>query len=156
MEKIPQLEDKEIRKYFKDAQKSERKRVPKILHQKGAYLNKVFNFVLSDSYMHPHLHPSDEKIEKMHIIYGSLAVIYFDDEGSIKDHFILKENEETTIEVPANTWHTYVMLNDEVIIYETMEGIYHPDTWKKMAPWAPSENSDQANTYLDFLKTKVL
>ena len=33
------------------------------------------------------------------------------------------------------------MLSKEVIIYEEMEGLYNPDTWKKMATWAPNENT---------------
>jgi hypothetical protein len=47
------------------------------------------------------------------------------------------------------------MLSDEVIIYETMEGIYEIDTWKKMASWAPKENSLDAESYLEILKSKV-
>ena len=56
----PKLSEEEINKYFDLSENSERRRAPKILHNKGYYLNKVFNFVLSDSYMHPHLHTSEE------------------------------------------------------------------------------------------------
>ena len=68
---------------------------------------------------------------------------------------VLEEGKLDFIEVPAFTWHTYVMLSDEVIIYETMEGIYDIDTWKKMASWAPKENSLDASKYLEMLKCKV-
>ena len=36
------------------------------------------------------------------------------------------------------------MTSENVVIYETMNGIYNPKTWKKMANWAPKENSRQA------------
>jgi cupin fold WbuC family metalloprotein len=105
--------------------------------------------------MHPHLHPSKEKIEKMYLIKGSFALILFNEVGHITQKIILEEGKLDFIEVPAFTWHTYVMLSDEVIIYETMEGIYDIDTWKKMASWAPKENSLDASKYLEMLKYKV-
>ena len=95
------------------------------------------------------------KIEKMYLIKGSFALILFNELGEISQTKILEEGKLDFIEVPAFTWHTYVMLSDEVIIYETMEGSYHIDTWKKMASWAPKENSLNASNYLEILKSKV-
>ena len=153
---VPELTDEEITNYFDLAQSSSRKRIPKILHKKGDYLNKVFNFILADSYMQPHIHPGEEKIEKMYLVKGSFALVIFDDKGNIKDTVVLKLGELEFIEVPAFTWHTYVMLTDEVIVYDTMEGVYHPDTWKKMATWAPEENSPEVFDYLKQLKSRAI
>ena len=153
--KIPLLQDREIVSQFDLASKSLRRRSPKILHKKGDYFNKVFNFILEDSYMHPHLHPGKEKIEKMHLIQGSFSLILFDSKGEVIESIVLEKGKKEFIEVPAFTWHTYVMLSDKVIIYETMEGKYNVDTWKKMAPWAPKENSTDASRYLAMLKSKV-
>jgi len=152
---VPVLLNDELKIHFELATNSIRKRSPKILHKKGAYLNQVFNFILKDSYMHPHLHPGKEKIEKMYLIKGSFALILFNEVGQISQKIILEEGKLDFIEVPAFTWHTYVMLSDEVIIYETMEGIYEIDTWKKMASWAPIENSLDAENYLETLKNQV-
>ena len=134
---------------------SERKRHPKILHNKGDYHNKVFNFILEDSYMHPHLHPGKEKIEKMYLIQGSFSLILFDSKGEVIESIVLEKGKKEFIEIPAFTWHTYVMLSDKVIIYETMKGIYNADTWKKMASRAPKENSTESLRYLSMLKSKV-
>ena len=153
--KTPQLSEKEIKEYFVLAQNSERRRAPKILHKKGDYLNKVFNFVLSDSYMHPHLHPDTEKIEKMYLIKGSFALLIFDNKGNITESIKLEEGKKEFIAVPAFTWHTYIMLSDEVVIYETMEGFYEPNTWKKLASWAPEESSHDSLSYLKSLKKHV-
>ena len=153
--RIPELSNKEIESHFIQANKTTRRRSPLILHQKGDYLNKVFNFILEDSYMHPHLHPSDEKIENMYLIKGSFGLIEFDNKGNINKTTILKEGNLTSIKVPAFTWHTYVMLSQENIVYETMEGKYEPNSWKKMAPWAPIEESNQAPSYLQELKSSL-
>ena len=80
---IPDLSPYEVNQYFVEAKKSKRARAPKILHKQGDYNNSVFNFILEDSYMHPHLHPSNEKVEKMYLIEGSFALIIFDDKGKI-------------------------------------------------------------------------
>jgi len=152
---VPVLLNDELKIHFELATNSIRNRSPKILHKKGAYLNQVFNFILKDSYMHPHLHPGKEKIEKMYLIKGSFALILFNEVGQITQKIILEEGKLDFIEVPAFTWHTYVMISDEVIIYETMEGIYEIDTWKKMASWAPKENSIDAENYLEILKNQV-
>ena len=155
-EKIPELSSDEVSLYFSVAKNSERCRSPKIMHKQGDYHNRVFNFILEDSYMHPHLHPSEEKIEKMYLLDGSFALITFDDDGEVTNTYVLAKDGRESIDVPAFTWHTYVMLTKEVIVFETMEGVYNPSTWKKMAPWAPSENTLEAPTYLEILKSKVV
>ena len=155
-EKIPELSSDEVSLYFSVAKNSERCRSPKIIHKQGDYHNRVFNFILEESYMHPHLHPSEEKIEKMFLLDGSFALITFDDDGEVTNTYVLAKGGRESIDVPAFTWHTYVMLTKEVIVFETMEGVYNPSTWKKMAPWAPSENTLEAPTYLEILKSKVV
>jgi cupin fold WbuC family metalloprotein len=154
-ENIPKISEEDTKYYFDISRKSERSRSPKILHSKGDYVNKVFNFVLFESYMQPHQHPGPEKIEKMYLIQGSFALIIFDNSGNIVNIHILEEDKNEFISLPAFTWHTYVMLSDEVIIYEEMDGFYNPNTWKKMASWAPMENTSEAIVYLKELRTKI-
>lgn len=152
---VPELSDKDIKYHFNASRKSERSRSPKILHSKGDYVNKVFNFILSNSYMHPHCHPGTEKIEKMHLVYGSFALITFDDNGKVIETNILEKDINEFVAVPAFSWHTYVMLSDEVIVYEEMNGVYEPSTWKEMASWAPKENTPEAVKYLESLKANL-
>ena len=152
---IQEISSSEIDFHFEEASKTTRRRSPLILHKKGDYLNKVFNFILKDSYMHPHLHPSSEKVEKMYLVKGSFGLLTFDDDGKVIEITTLKEGGNNFLEVPAFTWHTYVMFSEKTIIYETMEGQYNPDSWKKLAPWAPTENSSEANPYLLSLKKQA-
>ena len=139
--------------YSSEAMSSPRKRVHKVLHERGAYKNKVVNFMCTESYMQPHMHPGQEKIEHIYLLEGKLVVFFFDDDGEIKNRILLKKDGEHMIVVPAFTWHTYVILESVTITYETMDGIYSPETWKTMASWAPAEDRETSKAYLEKLRT---
>ncbi len=149
---ITLLSEQQIIDCLKLADSSEKRRYPKLLHKPGDEFNRVFNFMMGDSYMQPHLHPGVEKIEKIHLIRGEVIAIFFDDNGSIASSTYLKKGGIELIEVPAFTWHTYVIASDWAVTYETMMGIYEPATWKKFASWAPQEGINESFTYLNYLK----
>jgi cupin fold WbuC family metalloprotein len=152
---IPKINPSEIKEGINKANASERRRFPKILHNTGDDFNRVINFMMNDSYMQPHLHPGEEKIEKIYIIEGRLAVLFFDDAGEITKTTILEKGGTEMIAVPAFTWHTYVMLTDYAVTYETMMGKYDPLTWKDFFTIAPAENTKESIDYLKKLKEKV-
>ncbi|MEO1944165.1 MAG: WbuC family cupin fold metalloprotein, partial [Candidatus Thioglobus sp.] len=79
-----------------------------------------------------------------------------DDNGEITETIVLEKGKKEFVAVPAFTWHTYVMLTDEVIVYEEVDGVYNPDTWKDMATWAPKENTIECVEYLKMLKDNIL
>jgi cupin fold WbuC family metalloprotein len=149
---IPFLNQSESRRAFEEANISKRKRTHRIIHKHGAIFNQVFNFMLYESYMQPHMHPGDEKIEHMYLLKGEFKLIKFDEYGRINSKKVYSSTENNPIIIPANTWHTYVMTSNEVITYETMIGRYEPSTWKKMANWAPEEGSKEASIYLEDLR----
>jgi cupin fold WbuC family metalloprotein len=150
---IPIINSSEIKEGIDKANASERRRFPKILHNPGDEFNRVINFMMYDSYMQPHLHPGDEKIEKIYILEGRLAVFYFDDLGEIIKTTILEKGGIEMISVPAFTWHTYAMLTEYAITYETMMGKYDPHTWKDFFTIAPAEDTDESIEYLKKLQS---
>ena len=152
---IPVLSSFELQEYLYKAAASPRRRHPKILHQSGDGFNQVFNFMMEDTYMQPHLHPSKEKIEQIYLVQGCFAVLIFNKEGDIEKISILEKGRLERIEISAFTWHSYVMLSNNVVTYETMMGKFHPDTWKELADWAPTEQSKESIDYLEFLKRQV-
>ena len=91
----------------------------------------------------------------MHLVYGSFALITFDDNGKVTGTNILEKDKNEFVAVPAFSWHTYVMLSDKVIVYEEMNGVYEPSSWKEMASWAPKENTPEADKYLESLRTNL-
>ncbi len=153
--KVPDLAEEDVKFGLEAAKNSPRHRYAKILHESGDQFNHVFNFMLPDSYMQTHLHPGPEKIESIYIVRGSVAVIYFDDSGVITDITVLGPTGVPSISVPAYKWHTYVVLSDYAITYETMMGIYKPETWKSMAIWAPEESTAGSKGYLSALKSST-
>jgi cupin fold WbuC family metalloprotein len=152
---IPIISTTQIEHGYKAATESPRRRFPLILHKQGADFNQVFNFMLADSYMAPHYHPSDEKTEFIHLVEGNVTVIYFDNLGTVKNLIKLEESTNKCVKVPPYTWHTYVILSRNALTYETMFGKYDPSTWKAVANWAPDESSDSARDYLNSLKNIV-
>ena len=152
---IPIISSSEIQEGIIKANASERRRFPKILHNPGDVFNRVINFMMNDSYMQPHLHPGDEKIEKIYILEGRLAVFFFDDAGEITKTTILEKGGTEMIAVPAFTWHTYAMLTDYVVTYETMMGKYDPQTWKDFFTIAPAENTEESIVFLKKLQDKA-
>ena len=149
--KIPNLKIEDKKKYFKKAKLSKRKRFPFIIHKKGDEFNQVFNFILEESYMQPHMHPKTKMIEKMHLISGSFKLVFFNDNGKPTKIYNIDKNNKN-VKVPGFTWHTYVMTAKQTIVFETMMGAYNPLTWKKMPEWAPEENNINAQEYLETLK----
>lgn len=150
------LTEQNIQDFIKLADGSVKRRYPKLLHTSGDEFNRVFNFIMLDSYMQPHLHPGIEKIEKIYLIRGKLAVLFFDDFGTVERCTVMEKGGIELIEIPAFTWHTYIMLTDWVVTYETMMGIYEPATWKKFAEWAPKEGIPESLTYLKSLKINCI
>lgn len=152
---IPQLSEQEIQDGLLKAGSSIRHRHPNILHNPGDEFNRVVNFIKHDSYMQTHLHPGIEKIEKIYIIQGKIAILFFNDQGVVKKCSVIEEGGLEMIEVPAFTWHTYVMLSEFALTYETMMGIYDPKNWKEFAEFAPPENSSESISYLSKLKEEA-
>ena len=74
----------------------------------------------------------------------------------MKETFILELDGKMEIDVPAFVWHTYVILSDYAITYETMMGVYDPKTYKNFAEqWAPAENTPESVRYLELLKERT-
>lgn len=143
----------EKNRLLSSAIKSTRKRAHKILHQPGDYDNEVFNVMLQESYMQPHLHPSEEKIEHIYIIEGAVDVIFFENDGKVIACDKLRPDTDCFFSVvPAFAWHGYVIRSEYAITFETMQGIYSEETWKTFASWAPKENSLEAKKYLSSIK----
>lgn len=114
---------------------------------------RLFNAIEPGSYIQPHRHAIDQKKELLIAVRGLMALIMFDDQGSVKG--ILRFGSEkyggdlaAGAEVEPNTWHTVVALEPGCVLLEVKAGPFDPNKPKDLAPWAPDEGSEMAQHYL--------
>ena len=73
---------------------------------------------------------------------GRIGLILFDAEGSVLDLRVLdREGETVGVDLPAESWHTFVALEPASVFFETKAGPYAPPAESDLAPWAPPEGS---------------
>ena len=117
---------------------------------------RLFNAIEPGSYIRPHRHASEPREELLVAIRGSMALITFDDQGSVTG--ILGFGSEkhgsnlaSGAEVASCTWHTVVALEPGSVLLEVKAGPFDPNQPKDLAPWAPEEGSAIAPSYLQRL-----
>lgn len=120
-------------------------------------INRLLNAMEPGTYLRPHRHKNPDKNEVFLLLRGKVAVVLFDDLGKIIEINILNPKEEIYGgEIPADVWHTVVVLEEGSVIYEIKQGPYTPLSPENFAPWAPAaENVSEAKKYLDFLTESI-
>jgi cupin fold WbuC family metalloprotein len=117
---------------------------------------RLFNAIEPGSYIRPHRHASEPREELLIAIRGSMALVTFDDQGSVigvlpfgsEKHGI---NLAVGAEVASSTWHTVVAFEPGCVLLEVKAGPFDPNQPKDLAPWAPEEGSEMAQCYLQGL-----
>jgi len=114
-----------------------------IVHTKGAYVR-------------PHKHQN--KSESFHIIEGKLAVIIFNEDGSVGEVIKMagpESNEVFYYRLSASYFHTVIPLSDFVVFHETTNGPFKRE--ETLFPvWAPPEEDTEASKrFLQNLMAKV-
>lgn len=114
---------------------------------------RFLNAILSHSYIRPHRHASDPKVETLFVLRGRIGVLTFDDAGAVKTTAILSPQDGTLgAELASGTWHTAIALSSCAIMLEMKAGPFSPDAAKDMASWAPADDSLEASSYLEYLR----
>ena len=114
---------------------------------------RLFNAIEPGSYIRPHRHSSEPREELLIAIRGSMALITFDDQGSVTDIFRFGSEKYGSdwaagAEVASSTWHTVVVLEPGCVLLEVKAGPFDPNQPKDLAQWAPEEGSEMAQGYL--------
>lgn len=124
---------------------SPRRRAHHNLHSSPNDLVQRFVVVAhSDTYIRPHRHLT--KSELCTIVRGRFEVVVFDAEGAITERSTLGEGTgNLAFELPAQTWHTLLVLSDGAAFVEVKEGPYDPSTAAEFARWAPEEGRATAD-----------
>ncbi|MEJ2451098.1 MAG: WbuC family cupin fold metalloprotein [Gammaproteobacteria bacterium] len=149
------INTKLLEQLIQDAASSPRQRSHYNIHESLAdTVQKLVVAATPKSYFRPHRH--DDKTEFALVLRGRFAVFQFDEEGAITEYQIIGEDTDTNgLEIPANTWHSWLALRDENVFFETKQGPYDPATAAEFASWAPEENSPEANDYIEKLRKAI-
>lgn len=123
---------------------------------------RLLNAIGVGSYIRPHRHSLDPKIETLVAVRGLFALVTFDPSGEIdgiirfgseKYDDILAPN--VGVELHPGVWHTVAALTDGAVLLEVKAGPFNPGAAKEFAPWAPEEGTDEAVHYMQSLRLAV-
>jgi cupin fold WbuC family metalloprotein len=144
-----------IDRLIHQAQHHERKRTIFRLHDHQEPIQRMVNAMVPGTYVQPHKHENPDKVELFSILRGKIAVLQFDDHGTVTEMLHLDEQGDTrVVEIAPRTYHTLLPLKPSAAL-EIIQGPYDPATHKRPAAWSPPENSAKAGDYLMYLQSIV-
>lgn len=114
-------------------------------------IDKKLLTALSQTYVRPHRHPSEDRWEFFQIVSGSAVIVTFDQQGTVLEKIVLSlDGPNVAIEIPGNLWHTIASLRNGTVLLEIKKGPYEPVSDKDFANWAPVEGSSQAERFVQW------
>ena len=124
---------------------------------------RLLNAIEINSYIRPHRHSLDPKVETLIAVRGFFALITFCDDGSVEkivrfgtENYQNDKSNSVGVELQPRTWHTILALVSDSILFELKAGPFNPHAAKEFASWAPEEDSsEEAQAYLQKLHLMV-
>jgi cupin fold WbuC family metalloprotein len=111
-------------------------------------VQRLLNALEPWTYIRPHKHTTKE--ESFVLLRGTLLAVVFNDDGSIRDHTVLKSSSGIVgVEFEENSYHMLTSLETGSVVYEIKEGPFVPHTEGSSAPWAPREGTSEAKGFLE-------
>lgn len=144
-----------------EAQDNNRKRQHHNIHESfDDPCQRLFNAIEPGSYIRPHRHASDPRDEMLIAVRGMMALVAFDDQGSVDKVVrfgVDRKNEGIAVgvEIPSTSWHTVIAFEPGSVLLEVKAGPFDPNQPKDLAPWAPEEGVLEAHDYLSNLIKEV-
>ena len=137
------------------AKASDRLRTNLNIHESpDAQVQRLFLAFEPGTYVRPHRHPQAHKWELFILLQGELDVLLFDDAGDIVQRIPLSAASTRVVEIPPNTWHSYVSKKSGTLALEIKQGAYLPSPEEDFLPMAPAENSAEVAAYLQWMKSE--
>ena len=135
------------------ASKNERMRFHQNIHESVSDpCQRLFISMLPRSYVIPHRHTQPAKSETFIILQGCVGLIFFDDDGGIRNSTKLGTDCDLQIcDIPPGVWHTAISFQVGTVFLETKPGPFDPISPVDVASWAPPYGSSEIDSYLDTL-----
>jgi cupin fold WbuC family metalloprotein len=116
----------------------------------------MLNAVQPGSYVRPHRHARPPKAECFVVLRGRAAFFIFADDGTVKQcHVLAPDAEHFGVDVEPGVYHGFAALEADTVIFEAKTGPYEAANDKEFAPWAPEEDTPEAEAYLAELLKKA-
>jgi cupin fold WbuC family metalloprotein len=120
-------------------------------------LHEMFIAIRANCYIRPHKHPG--KSVALHVIYGTVDVILFNDDGTIDKVARLSARdalgEHFYCRVLANDFYAFVIRSDLLVMHEIVNGPFRREE-VVYAPFAPEEGDvAAASAYMAELEKRV-
>ena len=110
-------------------------------------VQRLLNALEPWTYIRPHKHVTKE--ESFVLLRGTVLAVVFNDDGSIRDHFVLNSAAGNLgVEFEENAFHMLTSLESGSVVYEIKEGPFVPHTEASSAPWAPREGTPESRDFL--------
>jgi cupin fold WbuC family metalloprotein len=140
------------------AKESPRQRANYNLHQKlDDPVNRLCIAMEPGTYVRPHRHVDQRTWEVLVILRGKLALLIFDDKGTVLERVALTAGVSTpAVEFTEDTWHATVSLEPGTVVFEVKKGPYVPPGEKSVAPWSPAEGTADAARILDWYRNATV
>jgi cupin fold WbuC family metalloprotein len=115
-----------LKQLSKKAKESPRKRHILNFHKSAEEpIHRMLNALEPETYVRPHKHQNPDKTESFIILKGSVLVLIFNDDGTIKEKIVLKGDQESYgVEIYPFEWHSLISLEEGTVIFETKNGPY--------------------------------
>ena len=148
-----QFSNKMIEKGLHASRESERKRIILPIHRKQeAEVQRMINFLQPGTYIRPHKHPLPHASESLVLINGSIRFYTFDDQGvMLSENEIGAEPVPGVLDIEPQVWHSFIVLEEDTILFECKKGPYNAQTDKTFAEWSPEEGSDAVRDWIESL-----
>lgn len=120
---------------------------------------RLFNAIGEDSYIRPHRHSIDPRLETLIAVRGLFGLITFSDDGTPARVELFGSElhagigcASVGVEIFPDEWHMVVALAPRSVIFEVKAGPFDPAGAKEFAPWSPLEGTQMAAEFLDEMR----
>lgn len=146
-----QLSEQMIESGLRESRNSDRKRIILPIHrQQDAKVQRMINFLQPGTYIRPHKHPLDHASESLVIIQGSIRFYTFDDDGKVSTiHKVNSKPLPGVVDIEPLVWHSFIVLEENTILFECKKGPYDAETDKIFADWSPEEGSNKVKEWME-------
>jgi len=145
------------------AHKSLRRRQSRTIHiTTDDPCQRMFNAIEIDSYVRPHRHKNDPKVETLFAIRGRFLLVTFTEQGEIEEvipfcseKYEASNDSSVGVEIQVGVWHTIIATEPRSILLEVKAGPFNYELSKEPAPWSPAEETEAGHAYLAQLKKQI-